>query len=112
MSSSAASSVAKPAPPRAACSTPCWREACTSSYRSTCSPSTVRCSCARPSWRVIAHKAARCEPPPYEGLLGEVVTDPGDVHLGGLLAAAPGALVVTGDRRLAADLEGMCELAT
>ena len=62
--------------------------------------------------RLLALKATLSEPTPYEGLLDDVVTDPGDVHLGGLLAAAPEALVVTGNRRLAADLEGMCELAT
>lgn len=61
---------------------------------------------------LLALKATLSGPPPYEGLLDDVVSDPGDVHLGSLLAAAPEALVVTDDRRLAADLEGMCELAT
>jgi len=61
--------------------------------------------------RLLALKATLSETPPYEGLLDDVVSDPGNVHLGGLLAAVPEALVVTGDRRLAADLEGMCELA-
>ena len=62
--------------------------------------------------RRLALKATLSEPPPDEGVLDDVVSDPGDVHLGGLLFAEPEALVVTADRRLAADLEGICELAT
>ena len=61
---------------------------------------------------LLALKATMCHPPADDYLVDDVVTDPGDVDVAALLTVAPEALVVTDDRRLATDLEGMCRLAT
>ena len=61
--------------------------------------------------RLLAFKATPCDPAPAEGLIDDVVADDGDIHLGELLGVDDQALVVTVDRRLAADLEGICNLA-
>ena len=62
--------------------------------------------------RLLALKAMMCHPPPEDFLVDDVVTDPGDVDVAALLSVEPEALVVTDDRRLATDLEGICRLAT
>ena len=60
---------------------------------------------------LLAFRATPCDPPAAEGLIDDVVSDLGDIHLGELLGVDDEALVVTVDRRLAADLEELCNLA-